>query len=46
MEAGVMEIVLPVNRSWIDGAYFSLYRLIHPGGMSGGKCPDTVGKTP
>jgi len=32
MEAGFMEIVLSINRSWIDDAYFSLYRPIHPGG--------------
>jgi len=32
MEAGLMEIVLSVNRSWVDDAYFSLYRPIHPRG--------------
>ena len=52
MKAVLMEIVLSVklNRSWIDDAYFSLYRPIHPGEksggweMSGGKCPDTDDK--
>jgi len=39
MEAGLMEIVLSVNRSWIDDAYFSLYRYIHPGGKVRGECP-------
>ena len=43
-----MEIMLSVNRSWIDDAYFSLYRPIHPGKnsgggeMSGGNCPNTM----
>jgi len=42
-----MEIVRSLNRNWIDDAYFSLYRPIHPGEksggeMSGGKCPDTL----
>jgi len=46
MEAGLMEIVRSVNRSWIDDNYFSLYRPILPGvnvreKMSGGTCPDT-----
>ena len=36
-----MEIVLPVNRSWIYDSYFSLYRPIHPGGNVRGNCPDT-----
>ena len=40
-----MEIVMSVNRSWIDDAYFNLYRPIHPGENSGGnvrgKCPNT-----
>ena len=31
-----MEIVRSVNRSWIYDSYFSLYRPIHPGEMSGG----------
>src|SRR6218665_2082202 len=41
MEAGLMKIVRSVNRSWIYVSYFSLYRPIHPGEMSGGggKCP-------
>jgi len=39
MEAGLMEIVRSVNRSWAYDSYFSLYRPIHPGEMSGGKCP-------
>jgi len=30
-EAGLMEIVRSVNRSWIYDSYFSLYRPIHPG---------------
>ena len=42
-----MEIVQSVKRSWINDAYFSLYRPIHPEGkvrreMSWGKCPDTL----
>src|SRR6218665_1836482 len=32
METGLMEIVRSLNRSWIYGTYFSLYRAIHPGG--------------
>ena len=32
-----MEIVLSVNRSWIDDAYFGLYRPIHPGEKSWGE---------
>ena len=40
MEAGLLEIVRSLNRSWIDDdTYFSLYRAIHPGKSSGGKCP-------
>ena len=31
MEAGLIEIIRSLNRSWIDDAYFSLYRPIHPG---------------
>src|SRR6218665_718635 len=31
MEAGLMEIVRSLNRSWIYNTYFSLYRAIHPG---------------
>ena len=30
-----MEILLSVNRNWIYDSYFSLYRPIHPGEMSG-----------
>jgi len=41
MDAGLMEIVLSLNRSWIYDTYFSLYRPIHTGEKSGGKCPDT-----
>jgi len=39
MEAGLMEIVQSLNRSWIDDAYFSLYRstCIHPGGKFWGE---------
>src|SRR6218665_2935591 len=36
MEAGLMEIVRPLNRSWICDTYFTLYRAIHPGERSGG----------
>jgi len=39
-----MGIVLSVNRSWIDDAYFSLYRPIHPGGKVRGKRPDTTAR--
>jgi len=35
MEAGLLEIVRSINRSWIYDTYSSLYRAIHPGGMSG-----------
>jgi len=42
MEAGLMEIVQSLNRSWIDDIYFSLYRPIYPGEMFGGECLDTV----
>ena len=47
MEAGLLEIVLSVNRSCIGDAYFSLYIPIHPGRKVReecpmGKCPDTV----
>ena len=50
MEAGLMEIVRSMNRSWIYDTYFSLYRAIHSvrnvrGEMSGGKCPDTYEHT-
>jgi len=38
MEAGLMEIVRTLNRSWICDAYFILYRPVHlgksPGEMS------------
>ena len=37
MEAGLMEIVQPLNRSWIYDTYFSLCRAIHPGGKVRGK---------
>jgi len=45
MEAGLMELVLSLNRSWIYDTDFSLYRPIYTGRMSGGemswwKCPD------
>jgi len=46
MEAGLMEIVLLVNRSWIDDAYFSLYKSIHPGEKSGRKCPGGNARIP
>jgi len=36
-----MEVAQSVNRSWICESYFSLYRPIHPGEMSGGNCPNT-----
>jgi len=39
MEAGLMEIVRSLNRSWIYDTYFSLYRAIHPGGKVRGKYP-------
>jgi len=42
MEVGLMDIVRSVNRSWIYDSYFSLYRPIHPGEMSGVNCPNTV----
>jgi len=35
MEAGLMEIVQSLTRSWIYDTYFSFHRAIHPGGMSG-----------
>jgi len=38
MEAGLMEIVWSLNRSWIYDTYFGLYRAIHPEEKSGGKC--------
>src|SRR6218665_413660 len=41
MEAGLVEIVLSVNRSWVDDANFSLYRPVHPGGKVRGECPHT-----
>ena len=41
-EAGLMEIVRSVNRSWIYDSYFSLYRPIHPGG----KCPGGIVRIP
>src|SRR6218665_3174980 len=37
MEAGLMEIVRSLNRSWIYDTYFSLYRAIHPGEFGGGE---------
>src|SRR6218665_2130980 len=40
-EAGLMEIVRSLNRSWICDTSFGLYRAFHPGEKSGGKCPDT-----
>jgi len=47
MEAGLMEIVRSVNRSWIYDSYFSLYRPIHPGGnVRGGKCPGRIVRIP
>jgi len=39
MEAGLMEIVRFLNRSWIYDTYFSWYRLIHRGEKSKGKFP-------
>jgi len=36
MEAGLMEIVRCLYRSWIYYTYFSLYRAIHLGGKSRG----------
>jgi|SRR6218665_818435 len=39
MEAGLMEIVRSLNKSWIYDTYFSLYRPIHLGEKSGGKRP-------
>jgi len=36
MEAGLMEIVLSVNRSWIDDAYFSIGLFIRGGSKSWG----------
>jgi len=41
MEAGLVEIVRSLNRSWIYDTYFSLYRGIRPGEKSGRRCPDT-----
>jgi len=46
MEAGLMEIVRSLNRSWIYDTYFSYIELFIRGEksgeeMSGGKCPDT-----
>ena len=41
MEAGLMEIVRPLNRSWIHATYFSLYRAIFIRGKCPGECPDT-----
>jgi len=38
MEAGLMETVRSLNRSWIYDTYFSFYRAIHPGEKSGAKC--------
>ena len=32
MEVGLMKKVRSVNRSWIYGSYFSIYRPIHPRG--------------
>ena len=49
-----MEIVRSVNRSWAYDSYFSLYRPIHPGEMSGGNvrgemsevnCPNALQKS-
>src|SRR6218665_633874 len=46
MEAGPMEIVRSLNRSWIYDTHFSLYTPIHPGESSGEcsreECPDTI----
>src|SRR6218665_3064571 len=41
MEAGLMQTVRSLNRSWIYDTYLSLYRAIHLGEKSRGKCPDT-----
>jgi len=42
MEEGLMEIVQALNRNWIYDSYFSLYRDIRPGEVTGGNCPDTI----
>jgi len=42
MEAGLMEVVRSLNRSWIYDTYFSLYRAIHPGEKSGGMSEGNV----
>jgi len=39
MESELMEIVRPLNRSWIDYTYFSLYDLLIRGKSPGSKCP-------
>src|SRR6218665_620790 len=41
MEVGLMERVRSVNRRWIYGSYFSLYRPIHPRRNVRGNCPNT-----
>jgi len=46
MEAGLMEIVRSLNRSWIYDTYFSLYRAIHPEKAQRKKCPEEMSGYP